>query len=88
MHLDIHSLWKFKPNIRRKEISVTLYVGMFVGARRADLRMSRTADLLGYWDFHEQPSLGFTKGCPKKKKKSSEQQLSGPHGDQGGVWAG
>ncbi len=33
--------------------------GMVVGARRAKL--------LIYWDFHAQPSLGFTENCPKKR---------------------
>ncbi len=40
--------------------------GMVVGARRADLSISETADL--YWDFHAQPSLGFTENGPKKRK--------------------
>ncbi|MDF4259779.1 hypothetical protein P3388_25940 [Vibrio parahaemolyticus] len=34
--------------------------GMVVGARRAGLSI--------YWDFHTQPSLGFTEDGPKKKK--------------------
>uniref|UniRef100_A0A9J8B9K2 Uncharacterized protein n=1 Tax=Cyprinus carpio carpio TaxID=630221 RepID=A0A9J8B9K2_CYPCA len=42
--------------------------GMVVGARRAGLSVSK---LLIYWDFHAQPSLGFT------EKISSEQQLCG-----------
>ncbi len=33
---------------------------MVVGARRAGL--------LIYWDFHTQPSLGFTESGPKKRK--------------------
>ncbi len=39
--------------------------GMVVGARRAALSISQTADLLG---FHTQPSLGFTENGPKKRK--------------------
>ncbi len=38
---------------------------MVVGARRACLSISKTADLLG---FHAQPSLGFTENGPKKRK--------------------
>ncbi len=37
--------------------------GSVVGARRADLSISKTADLLGF----SQPSLGFTENGPKKK---------------------
>ncbi len=33
--------------------------------------------LLIYWDFHTQPSLGFTENGPKKEKISSERQLCG-----------
>ncbi len=36
--------------------------GMVVGARRAGLSISKTAD------FHAQPSLGFTENGPKKRK--------------------
>ncbi len=39
--------------------------GMVVGARRADLSISK---LLIYWDFHAQPSLGFTENGPKNIK--------------------
>ena len=39
--------------------------GMVVGARRAGLSISETADLLG---FSLQPSLGFTENGPKKNK--------------------
>ncbi len=39
--------------------------GMVVGARRADLSISK---LLIYLDFHAQPSLGFTENGQKKKK--------------------
>ncbi len=38
---------------------------MVVGARRADLSISQTAI---YWDFHTQPSLGFTENGLKKRK--------------------
>ena len=38
--------------------------GMVVGARRAGLSISKTADLLGF----SQPSLGFTENGPKKRK--------------------
>ncbi len=34
--------------------------GMVVGARQAGLRKS-------YWDFHTQPSLGFTENGLKKR---------------------
>ncbi len=47
---------------------------MVVGARRAGLSISKTADLL---DFHAQPSLGFTENGPEKEKISSERQLCG-----------
>ncbi len=33
--------------------------------------------LLIYWDFHTQPSLGFTENGPKQEKISSERQLCG-----------
>ncbi len=39
--------------------------GMVVGARRAGLSIKK---LLIYWDFHTQPSLGFTENGPKKRK--------------------
>ena len=39
--------------------------GMVVGARRAG---SEYQKLLIYWDFHTQPSLGFTENGPKKRK--------------------
>ncbi len=39
---------------------------MVVGARRAGLSISKTADLLGF--FYAQPSLGFTENGPKKIK--------------------
>ncbi len=39
--------------------------GMVVGARRADLSISK---LLIYWDFHTQPSLVFTDNGPKNIK--------------------
>ncbi len=39
--------------------------GMVVGARQADLSISKTADLLG---FSPQPSLGFTENGPKNIK--------------------
>ncbi len=38
---------------------------MVVGARWAGLSISETAE---YWDFHKQPSLGFTENGPKKRK--------------------
>ncbi len=38
--------------------------GMVVGARRAGLSISKTADLL---DFHTQPSLEFTENGPKRE---------------------
>ncbi len=38
--------------------------GMVVGARRAGLSISKTVI---YWDFHAQPSLGFTENGPKRK---------------------
>jgi len=40
--------------------------GMVVGARRTGL--SIFFKLLIYWDFHAQPSLGFTENGPKKRK--------------------
>ncbi len=39
--------------------------GMVVGARRADLSISKTADLLG---FSHTTSLGFTDNGPKKRQ--------------------
>ncbi len=48
--------------------------GMFVGARRAGLSISNTADLLG---FHAQPSLEVYREWSEKEKISSEQQLCG-----------
>ncbi len=39
--------------------------GMVVGARRAGLSISKTADLLG---FPHTTVLGFTKNYPKKRK--------------------
>ncbi len=39
--------------------------GMVVGARRAGLSISK---LLIFWDFHAQPSLGFTENGPKNIK--------------------
>ncbi len=39
--------------------------GKVVSARRAGLSISK---LLIYWDFHAQPSLGFTENGPKKRK--------------------
>ncbi len=39
--------------------------GMVVGVRRSGLSISK---LLIYWDFHTQPSLGFTENSPKKRK--------------------
>ncbi len=53
---------------------MSIYPSLVVGARRAGLSISKTADLLG---FSAQPSLGFTKNGPKKKKISSEWQLCG-----------
>ncbi len=38
---------------------------MVVGARRAGLSVSKTGI---YWNFHAQPSLGFTENGPKKRK--------------------
>ncbi len=46
--------------------------GMVVGARRAGLSISKTADLLG------QPSLGFTENGSKKRKYS----VSGSYVDE------
>ncbi len=48
--------------------------GMVVGAIRAGLSISKTADLLG---FPCTTILGFTENGPKKKKISSERQLCG-----------
>ncbi len=39
--------------------------GKVVSARQAGLSISK---LLIYWDFHAQPSLGFTENGPKKRK--------------------
>ncbi len=39
---------------------MTFECGVVVGARRAGLSI--------YWDFHPQPSLGFTENGPKKRK--------------------
>ncbi len=39
--------------------------GMVVGARQAGLIFQK---LLIYWDFHAQPSLGFTENGLKKRK--------------------
>ncbi len=46
--------------------------GMVVGARQAGLNFQK---LLIYWDFHAQPSLGFTENGPKNK--ISSEQLCG-----------
>ncbi len=58
---------KFKPSIRtgKKEDLRDFERGMVVGARGAGLSISK---LLIYWDFHTQPSLGFTENGPKKRK--------------------
>ncbi len=45
---------------------------MVVGARRLVWVFQK---LLVYWDFHTQPSQGFTEKGQKKKKISSERQL-------------
>ncbi len=47
--------------------------GMVVGARRLVWVFQK---LLIYWDFHTQPSLGFTENGPKQKI-SSKRQLCG-----------
>ncbi len=58
-------LLKFKPSIRTGKKGDLSERGMVVGARRADLSISQ---LLIYWDFHTQPSLGFTENGLKKRK--------------------
>ncbi len=40
--------------------------GIVVGAKQAGLSIKKK--LLIYWDFHAQPSLGFTENGPKKRK--------------------
>ena len=57
---------KFKPSIRmgKKRDLSDFERGMVVGARRAGLSISKTADLLG---FSPQPSLGFTENGPNKR---------------------
>ena len=57
----------FKPSIRKgkKGDLIGFEHGMVVGTRRAGLSISK---LLIYWDFHTQPSLGFTENGPKKRK--------------------
>ncbi len=42
-----------------------LKCGKVVSARQAGLGISK---LLIYWDFHAQPSLGFTENGPKNRK--------------------
>ena len=56
---------KFKPSIRmgKKGDLSDFERGMVVGARRAGLSIK----LLIYWDFHAQPSLGFTENGPNKR---------------------
>ncbi len=53
-----------RPTTKLRDLS-DFERGMVVGARRAGLSISKTADLLL---FHAQTSLGFTENCPKKKK--------------------
>ncbi len=48
--------------------------GMFVGARRADLSISKTADLLG---FSRKTIARVYRKWPEKEKISSGQQLCG-----------
>ncbi len=59
-------LLKFKPSIRtgKKGDLSDFERGMVVGARRAGLSISKTADLL----IHTQPSLEFTENGPKNRK--------------------
>ncbi len=59
----------------RKGIKVTLN-RMVVGARRLVFQKLVFQKLLIYWDFHAQPSLGFTENG-QKQKISSKQQLCG-----------
>ncbi len=60
-------LLKFKPSIRmgKKGDLSDFECGMVVGT---DGLVWVFQKLLIYWDFHAQPSLGFTENCPKKRK--------------------
>ncbi len=61
---------KFKPSIRmgkKADLSDFERV-MVVGVRRGWSEYFKK--ILIYWDFHAQPSLGFTENGPKKRKYS------------------
>ncbi len=65
--LFVYNDLKFKPSFRkgRKGDLSVFKRGMVVGARRAGLRILKTADLLG---FSHTTSSGFTENGPKKRK--------------------
>ena len=69
-------LLKLKPNIRMgKNGDVSEFErGMVVGARRAGLSISETADLLGF--IRTTNSRVYTE-CSEKKKISSERHFAG-----------
>ncbi len=64
---DEDDLLKFKPSIRtgKKGDLSDFERGMVVGGRRLVWVFHK---LLIYWDFHTQPSLGFTENGLKKRK--------------------
>ncbi len=66
-HTHEDDLLKFKPSIRmgKKGDLSDSERGMVLCVRR---RLTVFQKLLIYWDFHAQPSLGFTENGPKKRK--------------------